>query len=106
MIAALDVRYDDDASTGRGAAVIFEQWDDAVPLAEYPATFNGVEPYVPGQFFKRELSCLLAVFEKVSEPLDQIVVDGFVSLGDRPGLGMHLWNENSARIVQPLVSLP
>ena len=91
MIAALDVRYDEDALTGQGAAVVFEQWDDAVPLAEYTATFNGIEPYVPGQFFKRELPCLLAVLEKVREPLDQIIVDGFVSLGDRPGLGMHLW---------------
>jgi deoxyribonuclease V len=91
MIAALDVRYDEDALTGRAAAVVFERWDDAVPLAECTATFNGVEPYVPGQFFKRELPCLLAVLEKVRRPLDQIVVDGFVSLGDKPGLGLHLW---------------
>ena len=91
MIAALDVRYDEDALTGHGAAVVFERWDDAVPLAEYTAAFNGIDPYVPGQFFKRELPCLLAVLEKVSEPLDQIIVDGFVSLGDKPGLGMHLW---------------
>lgn len=60
MIAALDVRYDD-GLTGQGAAVVFGQWDDAAPLAEYTATFKGVEPYVPGQFFKRELPCLLAV---------------------------------------------
>ena len=71
--------------------MIFERWDDAAPLAEYAATFNGVEPYVPGQFFKRELPYLLAVLEKVREPLDHIIVDGFVSLGDKPGLGMHLW---------------
>ena len=71
--------------------MVFGQWDDAVPLAEYTATFKGVEPYVPGQFFKRELPCLLAVLEKVREPIDQIVVDGFVSLGDKPGLGFHLW---------------
>ena len=91
MIAALDVRYDEDALTGEGAAVVFERWDNAVPLAEYTAAFNGVEPYVSGQFFKRELPCLLAVLEKVREPVDHIIVDGFVSLGNKPGLGLHLW---------------
>jgi deoxyribonuclease V len=91
MIAALDVRYDEDTATGQGAAVVFQRWEDAEPLAEYTTAFNGVEPYVPGQFFKRELPCLLALLGKVREPLDQIVVDGFVSLGDRPGLGTHLW---------------
>ena len=98
MIAALDVRYDDDALTGHGAAVVFERWEDAVPFAEYTAAFNGVQPYVPGQFFKRELPCLLAVLEKVRKPVDQIVVDGFVSLGDRPGLGMHVWEALDRRV--------
>jgi deoxyribonuclease V len=97
MIAALDVRYDEDALTGQGAAVVFDRSDDAVPLAEYTAAFKGVEPYVPGQFFKRELPCLLAVLEKVREPLDQIIVDGFVSLGDKPGLGMHVWEAPGKR---------
>jgi deoxyribonuclease V len=68
MIAALDVRYDEDALSGQAAAVIFERWDDAAPLAEYTAIFDGVAPYVPGQFFKRELPCLLAVLGKIDEP--------------------------------------
>src|SRR5258707_1310740 len=91
MIAAFDVRYDESSLTGQGAALVFERWDDALPQAEYTAAFNGVEPYVPGQFFTRELPCLWAVLEKVREPLDQIIIDGFVSLGEKPGLGMHLW---------------
>jgi deoxyribonuclease V len=91
MIAALDVRYDDAALTGFGAAIVFEHWEDPQPTAEYTATFSQVEPYVPGQFFKRELPCLLELLKKVREPLGTIIVDGFVSLGDKPGLGMHLW---------------
>ena len=98
MIAALDVRYGEAALTGHGAAMVFEHWGDAVPLAEYTAGFNGVEPYVPGQFFKREMPCLLALLAKVREPLDLIVVDGFVSLGDKPGLGMHLWEALDRRV--------
>ena len=58
MVAALDVRYDEHALTGLGVAVVFERWDAAKPRAEYTATFDGIEPYVPGQFFKRELPCL------------------------------------------------
>lgn len=91
MIAALDVRYDDAASTGFAGAVVFEHWEDAVAVADYTDTFNGIEPYVPGKFFKRELPCLLAVLKKAREPVGLIIVDGFVSLGDKPGLGMHLW---------------
>ncbi len=98
MIAALDVRYDNAAATGFGAAIVFEHWDDAKPAAEYTATFSHVEPYVPGQFFKRELPCLLELLKKVGEPLSTIIVDGFVSLGDKPGLGMHLWEALGRRV--------
>jgi deoxyribonuclease V len=93
MIAALDVHYDEStlAATAAAAAVVFRQWEDAEPVAQYAARCTGIEPYVPGQFFKRELPCLLAVLEKVREPLDFIVIDGYVSLGAQPGLGMHLW---------------
>jgi deoxyribonuclease V len=98
MIAAIDVFYNDSARTGSGAAVVFEQWDDAEPLAEFTATFRDVEPYVPGQFFERELPCLLDLLEKVREPLDVIIVDGFVCLGDKPGLGMYLWESLERKV--------
>ncbi len=51
-----------------------------------------VAPYQSGQFYLRELPCLLAVLEK-GPPADIIVVDGYVWLGDeqRPGLGAHLY---------------
>lgn len=91
MIAALDAHYDEDASIGTVAAIVFEHWADAAPLSEYTAECSEVEPYVPGEFFRRELPCLLAVLKVLREPLSAIVIDGYVNLGDRPGLGMHLW---------------
>lgn len=91
MIAALDVHYDEGAMTGKAAAVLFSNWEAVEPYKECTVVCNGVEPYVPGQFFKRELPCLLAVLAEVHEPLDTIIVDGYVSLGGRPGLGFHLW---------------
>lgn len=91
MIAALDAHYDEAARAGSGAAVVFRHWDDAVPAAEYSATCSPIEPYEPGEFYKRELPCLLAVLAKVREPLEVVVVDGYVTLGSRPGLGQRLW---------------
>lgn len=50
-----------------------------------------VAPYRPGHFFDRELPPLLAVLA-ATEPLDLVLVDGYVDLdpGGRPGLGAHL----------------
>lgn len=91
MIAALDVHYDEVALTGKAAAVLFSTWEEFEPHNECTVVCSGIEPYVPGQFFKRELPCLLAVLAEIPEPLDAIVVDGYVSLGDKPGLGFRLW---------------
>lgn len=91
MIAALDAHYDEEASIGTAAAVVFEHWEDAAPSSEYAAKCSDGEPYVPGEFFRRELPCLLAVLKALREPLNSIIIDGYVNLGDKPGLGMHLW---------------
>ena len=61
MIAALDVHYDEIESSALAAAVVFQNWEDEEPLQEYTVRCNGIAAYVPGQFFQRELPCLLAV---------------------------------------------
>jgi deoxyribonuclease V len=91
VIAALDVHYDDASLKAVGAAVVFDHWDAAVAAAEYTTVVENVEPYVPGEFFRRELPCLLAVLAEVGESLDAVVVDGYVRLGAKPGLGKHLF---------------
>src|SRR5262249_645622 len=52
-----------------------------------------VAPYEPGKFYRRELPCLLAVLRKVADPIEAIVIDGYVWLADEqsPGLGGHLF---------------
>ena len=90
MIVALDAHYDEAARAAASAAVAFSSWEDAAPLAEYTAVCEKIEAYVPGQFYKRELPCLLAVLRQVKDPLETIVIDGYVSLGDKPGLGKRL----------------
>ena len=54
MIAALDVHYDDHTLAGTGAAVVFARWGDAEPADEFTAVVENVQPYVPGEFFRRE----------------------------------------------------
>lgn len=92
MIAALDAQYDEDSLTAVAAAVLFQKWEDETFVVEYAAVCDRIQSYVPGEFYKRELPCLLAVLGKVAEPLDVIIIDGYVSLGGQPGLGMRLWD--------------
>jgi len=98
MIVALDVQYDDAQSKATAAAVVFERWTDAAPFMEYTAVVENVQPYVPGEFFRRELPCLVAVISKIQEPIDLLVVDGYVRLDDRPGMGEHLFEHFEGRV--------
>lgn len=96
MILATDVGYHDLA---RAAGVLFERWADAAPLRELVIELPIPGDYEPGQFYLRELPCLLRLVEEVDVALSTIVVDGFVMLGaDRPGLGMHLYRALDERV--------
>jgi deoxyribonuclease V len=90
LIACVDGDYRPDGALA--ALVGCRDWTDATPVVELTECIAHVEPYEPGQFYKRELPCLLAVLRRLPEPLNLVVVDGFVWLGDetRPGLGAHL----------------
>lgn len=53
-----------------------------------------VEAYVPGEFYKRELPCILQVVKKVKlDNIQAIIVDGYAYLDNykKHGLGAHLW---------------
>lgn len=91
-IALLDAQYDDTSRCGRVACAIAESWEAAEPTRELVLDVNGVMPYRPGQFFERELPGLLRILEQVAQPLDAIIVDGYVVLDENgsPGLGGHL----------------
>jgi deoxyribonuclease V len=91
MIACVDVDYRDEGAVA--ACVVFRSWPDEAPASESTERIASVAPYQPGQFYKRELPCLLAVLRAVLArgPLEAVVVDGYVWLGEgRPGLGAHL----------------
>lgn len=90
MLACVDVDYQDDRALA--ACVLFDAWSDAHSAGHHLEVIQPVAPYQPGKFYLRELPCLLAVLAQVREPLETIVVDGYVWLQDEqsPGLGGHL----------------
>jgi deoxyribonuclease V len=90
MIACVDVDYRGDEAWA--ACVLLRDWADADSAGVYVEHLTGVAPYQPGQFYRRELPCLLAVLARVTDGIEAVVVDGYVWLGDgTPGLGAHLY---------------
>jgi deoxyribonuclease V len=89
LIAFLDVDYRERGAVA--AAVLANDWADPAPAAEVVSFNPEVAEYVPGEFYRRELPCLLAVLGRCPAVPDIVVVDGYVWLGpDRPGLGARL----------------
>jgi deoxyribonuclease V len=88
--ACVDAHYEPTAA--RGACVLFHDWSDAAPARELVASVPAPADYEPGKLYLRELPCLLAVLERVKEPLELVIVDGYVWLDadEKPGLGAHL----------------
>jgi deoxyribonuclease V len=85
--ACLDVAYRPEPVA---ACVLFSDWGDAAPASERVVRLDRAEPYVPGEFFRRELPALLRALEDVP-PLEVVVIDGYAWLGEgRMGLGARL----------------
>ena len=103
MIACIDVAYDDTDPAGTratAACVVMPGWSSARPTAEYVRVVSGVAAYVPGQFYRRELPCVLAVLERVVEPLQRVVVDGqeILDAAGTYGLGGFLYEALGRRL--------
>lgn len=90
MLIAVDVHYGDTAI--RAALVGFAAWEDAAAQRELVESHPpDPAPYVPGAFFERELPYVASVIARAVDPIELVVVDGYVWLGpDRKGLGVHV----------------
>ncbi|HQU86177.1 MAG TPA: endonuclease V [Pyrinomonadaceae bacterium] len=97
MIAAFDVHYvNDTAST---ACVCFENWTDSVSTQDFVEEKHNIAPYESGQFYKRELPCIVSLLENNNLQPDIIVIDGYVWLDEnRKGLGAHLFENLDRKI--------
>lgn len=92
MIFATDVHYQESGAVAAG--VMFRKWQDARSEQILTAEVADVAEYVPGEFYQRELPCLLALLDKLKKEPTCIVVDGFVFLDGHTeaGLGKHLYD--------------
>ena len=92
MLAAVDVGYCD--TRARAAVVAFSAWTDSAPTEHRTLDIPEVEPYVSGNFYLRELPCILAVLDELDALPETVIVDGYVWLDHQqrqPGLGGHLY---------------
>jgi len=96
MIAAFDVQYIEHSCAA--AAVIFSSYRDPRPSFIFTKLLPVAADYIPGEFFRRELPCILGLYKTIRQDIDEIIVDGYVTLGDKPGLGRHLFESLDCKI--------
>ena len=97
---AIDTYYYSDTEA-KTVGVIFENWNDSKPLEVKEVWSHEFGPYIPGEFYKRELPCMMDLLQTIPDlkDFDAIVIDGLAHLpmvGDRKepeGLGIHLEEE-------------
>lgn len=98
MILAIDVYYAE--STAKIVGVLFEEHDET-PKEIITEQVSEIMEYVPGEFYKRELPCILKILEKVNlKNIEFIIVDGHVYVDNdkKLGLGGHLWESLNKEI--------
>lgn len=101
MILVIDVYYHD--GWAKCAAGLFEHWQSEKFYKNYEVVIEGVAEYVSGQFYKRELPCIMKILEIVEEDYEYILIDGYVFLGEESGLGKHLWD--ALTVKKPIIGV-
>jgi deoxyinosine 3'endonuclease (endonuclease V) len=97
MIAVFDVHYIEN-SFASAAAVLFSDYTNSIPNAEYSCHLWNMADYIPGEFYKRELPCIIKLYEQIEVSLEEMIIDGYVMLGDKPGLGQYLYDSLDHKI--------
>lgn len=98
MILAIDVHYRENESKAVG--VMFN-WESKQPQEIITSYFDTVEEYIPGEFYKRELPCLLKIIDKIDlNQLEAVIIDGYVYIDNEKnlGLGGMLWEALNKKI--------
>ena len=97
QIVALDTAYFSEFALTAG--VLFPAWSAAQPADTFRIRSKIESDYISGQFYKRELPCIVRFLDQAPWRPDLIIIDGYVTLaGDRMGLGMHLYEAVDKRI--------
>ena len=87
MILAFDTYYFENKA--KTVALEFNHWTDKNPINVYEETISNIEEYIPGEFYKRELPCILSLLKQIDVSHCQaIIIDGFVVLDDHHNIGL------------------
>ena len=99
MILAFDTYYYD--GKAKTVCLEFEDWNESKNFKIHEEIIDNVEEYIPGEFYKRELPCIISLLNKIDlTHIEAIVVDGFVYLDDEKkyGLGGRLYEQLNHKI--------
>jgi len=98
-ILAFDTYYFE----GKAKTVCLEflNWNESENYKVHTEIIENVEDYIPGEFYRRELPCILSLLNQIDlKTIKAIIVDGFVYLDDdkKYGLGGHLYEKLNKEI--------
>lgn len=104
MLVAVDTFYYDNKA--KTIAITFNNWEDSTYSKYYSEELEISAQYVSGEFYKRELPCILSILKNINlDSVKVIIVDGYVYLDDfnKYGLGGHLYESLIRKI--PIVGV-
>ncbi|MFC6268824.1 endonuclease V [Frigoriflavimonas asaccharolytica] len=99
MILLFDTYYFD--SKAKTVCISFEDWAKEDQYEVLEETIEGIQEYVSGEFYKRELPCILSLIKGIDlNKVTLIIIDGFVYLDDhqKKGLGAYLYENLDRKI--------
>lgn len=98
MILSTDVFYKEDGSA-IASGVLFDEFSCGKENETILVDIKEVNDYESGQFYKRELPCLLALIKNLKELPKYIIVDSYVYLNDNLGLGGYLYEALNKEVI-------
>lgn len=103
----IDVHYgvDNEQTNATVAGIRFQGIEKNHICSKHQIHVNEVAPYESGQFYKREMPCILKLLEQINEPYDILIIDGYVFLDGetKEGLGKYLYNNLSEK--KPIIGI-
>lgn len=98
MILAIDVYYKENEA--KVVAVLFNS-EDETPQSVVIDQIIGIEDYVSGEFYKRELPCIESILKKINlNDIEAVIIDGHIYVDDDGtfGLGGYTWESLNKKI--------
>ena len=86
MILALDVHYKEKDAKVVG---VFFNWKNEESIKTIIESVTNLNEYIPGEFYKRELPCLIKLIEKIDlSNIEAIIIDGHIYVDNYETFGL------------------